>query len=206
MVTFPWFLDIRFKVEIIEFFDNPLRPRMRSSPSNGLSSSEPEYAAVYEELRRLAHSQMAKEYAYSTLQGTALVHEAWLRLGAADQPEWQNRRHLFAAASQAMRRILVERARKRKRKKNGGDLRRVPEESIDSLRPRYRVENSILEISDALERFETIDPQKAELVRLRYFFGLSFEESAETMGVSLSTVKRWWAYARSWLHREIESG
>ena len=174
-----------------------------SMSDNPSYEGEDFYELAYDQLRHLAHMQMAKEYQYSTLQGTALVHEAWLRLGAEDQPEWQNQRHLFKAASRAMRHILIERARKRDRKKNGGEFTRVAEEQLQNLSGDHEVDRQLLVISDALEKFAEIDPRKAELVRLRYFFGLSFEETADTMDISVSTAKRWWVYSRSWLHREM---
>ena len=176
-------------------------PPSKSSESE-LSSNE-FYELVYDELRQLAHAKMSKEYVYSTLQGTALVHEAWIRLGAEDQPHWQNRAHFFAAAAEAMRRILVDRARKRRRIKHGGELKRVGEEDLTEVQEEITLDEQLLDINDALDRFEKVDAQKAELVKLRYFFGMSFEETADTMDISVSTAKRWWIYSRSWLHREI---
>ena len=161
------------------------------------------YELVYNELRKLARARMSHEQMYSTLQGTALVHEAWVRLGADDQPQWQNKRHLFAAASEAMRRILVERARKRNAKKYGAGLKRVPEENLLNIGEEIRLDAHMVRISDALEKFALEEPSKAELVRLRYFFGQTFEEAADTLGISLSTAKRWWIYSRAWLQREI---
>ena len=180
--------------------------KMPPSPSSdsGLSSNE-FYELVYDELRQLAHAKMSKEYVYSTLQGTALVHEAWIRLGAEDQPHWQNRAHFFAAAAEAMRRILVDRARKRHRIKHGGDMKRVGEEELGEVKEELPLDEQLLDINTALDRLEEVDPQKAELVKLRYFFGMSFEETADTMNISVSTAKRWWIYSRSWLHREISS-
>ena len=163
------------------------------------------YQEVYQELRQLAHAKMSKEFAYSTLQGTALVHEAWLRMGGEKQPSWTNRAHFFGAAAEAMRRILVDRARKRLSQKRGGDLQRVNSDSLNELRGDLPVDDQLLQVNEALERLQEIDPQKAELVKLRYFFGMSFEQAAETMNISVSTAKRWWLFARSWLHREITS-
>ena len=163
------------------------------------------YELVYDELRQLAHAKMSKEYVYSTLQGTALVHEAWIRLGAEDQPHWQNRAHFFAAAAEAMRRILVDRARKRHRLKHGGELKRVGDEDLEEVQENIAIDEQLLDISDALDKLEEVDSQKAELVKLRYFFGMSFEETADTMNISVSTAKRWWIYSRSWLHREISA-
>ena len=161
------------------------------------------YELVYQELRKLAHAKMSREYIYSTLQGTALVHEAWLRLGADGQTQWKNKRHLFAAASEAMRRILIEKARKRKSEIHGGNLKRAPEERLLNVESKIKVDDQLIHIGEALERFAEEDADKAELVRLRYFFGQTFEEAADTLGISLSTAKRWWTYSRAWLQREI---
>lgn len=176
-----------------------------SSSENSSSGGALSFEKAYEEIRLLAKSQMVKEYAYSTLQGTALVHEAWMRVGGEGQPDWKNRRHLFAAVTQAMRRILAERARKRKRAKHGGELTRVGDGDISEVSGNDSVDEQILQIYDALEKFEGIHPRKAELVRLRYFFGLSFDETAKTLDISLSSAKRWWVFSRSWLHRELSN-
>jgi len=177
----------------------------QTSSSAGENIDEDFYQEVYNELRQLAHAKMSKEYVYSTLQGTALVHEAWLKMGGEEQPRWQNQAHFFGAAAEAMRRILVDRARKRKAKKHGGDLQRADTEALDNVKEELPVDDQLLEINEALEKFQEVDPQKAELVKLRYFFGMSFDKTAETMGISVSTAKRWWIYARTWLHREISS-
>jgi len=180
---------------------------MNTSTSSSASENTDEdfYQEVYNELRQLAHAKMSKEYMYSTLQGTALVHEAWLRLGGEEQPRWQNRAHFFGAAAEAMRRILVDRARKRQSKKHGGDLQRADVEALDNVKEELAVDDQLLQINEALEKLQEVDPQKAELVKLRYFFGMSFQKAADTMGISESTAKRWWLYARSWLHREISA-
>ena len=177
-----------------------------SNPSESRSAvSGTLYDQIYGELRRLAHAQMSKEYMYSTLQGTALVHEAWLRLGGENQADWKSQRHLLAAASEAMRRILVERARKRSRIKYGGKLMRADEDEMLTVSTEIKLDDQLIRVSESLEKFALLDPQKAELVRLRYFFGLSFEEASRSMGISLSTAKRWWNYSRSWLYREMAS-
>lgn len=163
------------------------------------------YELVYQELRKLAHVKMSREYMYSTLQGTALVHEAWIRLGADNQTQWKNKRHLFAAASEAMRRILIEKARKRSSEINGGNLRRAPEDQMLNVESDIKVDDQLVQIGEALEKFAETDPEKAELVRLRYFFGQTFEEAADTLDISLSTAKRWWTYSRAWLQEEIMS-
>lgn len=163
------------------------------------------YGRVYDELRKIAYSKMANEYAYSTIQGTALVHEAWLKLGGERQPEWANRAHFFSAAAEAMRRILIDRARKRKSQRHGGDLNRVNFTAVDVLKDQVDSDDQLLELNEALDKLAAFDPQKAELVKLRYFSGLTFDEVADILGVSTITAKRWWAYARSWLFAELSS-
>jgi RNA polymerase sigma factor (TIGR02999 family) len=157
---------------------------------------------VYEQLRRLAQQQMTVERPGQTLQATALVHEAWLRL-VGDRPvTWKNRAHFFAAAAEAMRRILVERARRKISEKHGGRRQRV--DLVDSDVPDDRDAQQVLAVSDALERLAQEDPRKAELVKLRYFAGLTIAEAAEALGVSHATAERDWTYSRlrlyEWLH------
>ena len=151
---------------------------------------------VYDELRRLAAAQMARERPGQTLDATALVHEAYLRL-AGDQ-QFDNRKHFFAAAAQAMRRILVENARRKGRLKRGGRQQREAVE-LDALAADLP-DDELLALHDALERFAAQDPVKAKLVELRFFGGMSLPEAAEHLGVSLSTAERGWRYARAWLH------
>jgi RNA polymerase sigma factor (TIGR02999 family) len=153
---------------------------------------------VYQELRKLAAHKMAQEAPGQTLQPTALVHEAWLRLGADAQPPWKNRAHFFAAAAEAMRRILVERARRRMALKRGGGADRVSldEAEIPLAAPD---DERLLAVDEALEQFAAINPRKAELVKLRYFTGMSFEEAASVLGIAVRTAKQWWAYSRAWL-------
>jgi RNA polymerase sigma factor (TIGR02999 family) len=160
---------------------------------------------VYEELRKLAAAKMARESAGMTLQPTALVHEAWLRLGADDQPNWQNRAQFFAAAAEAMRRILIERARKRRAVRHGGDLQRVTTDAapLEVISP--ATDEKLLLVNEALERLAVRDPRKAELVKHRYFVGLTLEETAAAMGISERTAKREWSYARAWLLAEIKT-
>jgi len=158
---------------------------------------------VYEELRKLAAQKMAHEQPGQTLQATALVHEAWLRLGGDDQPEWQNRAHFFAAAAEAMCRILIENARRKKFLRHGGGVERVP---LDGLELAGSMEDDqLLALHDALNLLAGHDAQKAELVKLRFFAGLTNAQAAEVLGVSEPTVKRHWAYARAWLFREMNS-
>ncbi len=154
---------------------------------------------VYDELRRLAAAEMAREKPGQTLDATALVHEAYLRL-AGDQ-QFDNRRHFFAAAAEAMRRILVENARRKRSLKRGGDRQRLDL----NLKQPLDMERSapLLALDEALNRFEARDPGKAQLVKLRYFAGMTIEQTAETLGISVTTANRWWSYARAWLHEEI---
>jgi RNA polymerase sigma factor (TIGR02999 family) len=157
---------------------------------------------VYDELRRLAAAQLVHEKPGQTLDATALVHEAYLRL-VGDQ-QFANRRHFFAAAAEAMRRILVENARRKRSRKRGGDRQRL---DLDPEQP-VAVERSepLLALDEALERFGVRDPDKAQLVKLRYFAGLTIEQAAETLAISVTTANRWWTYARAWLHEEIRRG
>lgn len=157
---------------------------------------------VYEELRRLAAGKMAAESPGQTLQPTALVHEAWLRLGADSQPTWQNRAVFFASAAEAMRRILVDRARRRKAQKRGGGAEHLNADEIE-LPDEAADDDQVLAISDALEKFAAVQPRKAELVKLRYFTGMTFEEAASALGIAVPTAKEWWAYSRSWLRVEM---
>src|SRR5947209_10374845 len=158
---------------------------------------------VYDELRKLAAQRMSGEREGLTLQGTALVHEAYLRLVGTGQPQqrWNSRGHFFAAAAEAMRRILVESARRRQALRRGGDRQRVELDAIQAAEP--ATSDDVLALNDALEKLATINSGKAELVKLRYFAGLTMEEAAEVMGISPATAHRHWNYARAWLHREI---
>jgi len=158
---------------------------------------------VYDELRKLAAQKMAREPAGQTLQATALVHEAWLRLGGDDQPEWRNRAHFFAAAAEAMRRILIENARRKKYLRHGGGAERV---SLEGLELAASMDDEhLLALHEALDELAAHDAQKAELVKLRFFAGLTNEQTAKVLGVSEPTVKRHWAYARAWLYRAMNS-
>jgi RNA polymerase sigma factor (TIGR02999 family) len=154
---------------------------------------------VYGELRKLAAQKMAREQPGHTLQATALVHEAWLRLGDG---VFANRAHFFGAASEAMRRILVERARRKQRDKRGAGAEHLDVDELEIATPLGNEEES-LAVDEALDRLAAHDPRKAEVVKLRYFVGFSFEETAEALGISVPTAKRDWAYARAWLHQEI---
>ena len=158
---------------------------------------------VYEELRRLAAHRLAGEHSEHTLQPTALVHEAWLKIAGADTRMWRGRQHFFATAAEAMRRILVDRARRRLAAKRGAGAEHADAAEIDIPAP--APDDQLLAMNEALEKFATMDPRKAELVKMRYFVGLSFEEAAEVLGIAVPTAKQWWAYARAWLRVELIS-
>jgi RNA polymerase sigma factor (TIGR02999 family) len=169
---------------------------------------------LYEELRKLAASKMAREAPGQTLQPTALVHEAWMRLVGGASPRFNDRAHFFGAAAEAMRRILIDRARRKAARRHGGDQQRVDVDEIEIAAPVQ--DDELLAVNEALEKFAGVDAPKAELVKLRFFAGLTLEEAAGVLGVSEPTAKRWWAYARAWLFeecanqkpevREVESG
>ena len=163
---------------------------------------------VYDELRKLAATRLAQEKPGQTLQATALVHEAFLRLVATPDGEpgkggkhWDGRGHFFAAAAEAMRRILVENARRKKRLKRGGDLTR--KQFIDFAVEAPEIHEDLVALDAALDRLKTVDSQAVELVHLRYFAGLSIREAAKMLGISPRTADRLWAFARAWLHREV---
>ena len=157
---------------------------------------------VYEELRRLAHSQMAGESKGHTLQATALVHEAYMRLvGGAQEVSWENRRHFFSAAVRAMRRILVERARRKAGPKSGGDHRRVPLESWVATEEPHPLD--LLALDEALSELERSEPRVNEIVMLRYFAGLSIDQTAEALDIAPRTVDRDWAFGKAWLYNRI---
>ena len=160
---------------------------------------------VYEELHRMALRHLAGERAHATLQATGLVNEVCLRLLGWDQARWQNRRHFFGVSSQMMRRVLVDIARRRQANRRGGsEAVRVPLETVDIASP--QPDHDILAVNEALERLALEDPRKARVVELRFFGGLSEEEVAETLGVSLRTVQGDWAFARAWLYQALTDG
>jgi RNA polymerase sigma factor (TIGR02999 family) len=159
---------------------------------------------VYDELRKLAAQKLALEKAGQTLQATALVHEAYLRMvGAGDDHRWDHSGHFFAAAAEAMRRILVENARRKRSIKLGGGLVRRELDDIQLATPELGEDLEALD--EALNRLAKKDPIKADLVKLRHFAGLTIEEAAQALGISMTTANRYWAYARAWLHQEITS-
>jgi RNA polymerase sigma factor (TIGR02999 family) len=158
---------------------------------------------VYDELRKLAAQKMAHEAPDQTLQPTALVHEAWMRLVKTDDAQgWNGRGHFFGAAAEAMRRILIDQARRKQSQRRGGELTREHLECVEIAAPEPSLD--FLAVNAALERFEGIDRVKAELVKLRYFAGLTIPEAAEALGISTTTADRHWAYARAWLHTELK--
>ena len=158
---------------------------------------------VYEELRKLAAHKMAGEAPGQTLQPTALVHEAWLRLTGDESRTWDNRGHFFAAAAEAMRRILIERARAKSRLRRGAHAEHVPLEQVTIAAE--DPQETVLAVNDALDRLTARDPFKAEVVKMRYFVGLSQTEIAQALGVSEPTIRRHWAIARAWLYAEMKT-
>jgi RNA polymerase sigma factor (TIGR02999 family) len=161
---------------------------------------------VYEELRQLARQKLAYEMPGQTLQATALVHEAYLRLLNVQNPtSWEGRAHFFAAAAEAMRRILIDQARRKRSKKRGGDARRADFDSdLAVVGPAGASHDELLALDEALQEFEKIDPVRARVVNLHYFSGFTLAETAEALGVSLATVKRHWVFARTWLFGKIQ--
>lgn len=156
---------------------------------------------LYGELRRLAAYKLASEPAGQTLQATALVHEAWLRLGGDKNQPWQNRAHFFGAAAEAMRRILVENARRKLRRKRGGQMERVELETLDIPFP--MPDEELLALDEALNRLSQVNERAGQVVKLCFFVGLTQEQAAQELGLSVATVERDWAFARAWLFREM---
>lgn len=178
--------------------------RILQSISNGDERAAEELLPiVYDELRRLATRQMAKEPSGHTLQATALVHEAFLRLAGGVEQEWESRRHFFGAAAEAMRRILVDHARRKKRLRHGGGRKRVRLDDVDVPAPEPKEE--VVQISEALEELAKEEPTVAELIKLRYFAGLTQGQTAELLGLASRTADRYWAYGKAWLHDWIQS-
>ncbi len=175
---------------------------------NAIESGDPKAAGellplVYEELRKLAACKMADERGTQTLQPTALVHEAWLRLGGSHDQPWESRAHFFGAAAEAMRRILIDNARRKQAARHGGGQARVDLHEIEIAAP--APDDQVLAIDEALAKFAVLDPEKAQLVKLRYFAGMTIEEAAGVLRISEATAKRWWLYARAWLYTEVRS-
>jgi RNA polymerase sigma factor (TIGR02999 family) len=158
--------------------------------------------AVYRELRRMAAARLAREAGGHTLQPTALVHEAYMRLVGPNDQSWQNRSHFFGAAAEAMRRILIDHARGKKRIKRGGAAVRVTLDDIED--DRGNNSDDLLALDEALSELELLDPKKAQLVKLKFFGGMATHEAAKVLGLSQRTAERNWAYARVWLHRHVK--
>jgi RNA polymerase sigma factor (TIGR02999 family) len=175
---------------------------LEAAQQGDLTAADQLLPLVYEELRRLAAHKMASEAPGHTLQPTALVHEAWMRLlGNESQAQFQNRGHFFAAAAEAMRRILIDRARRKRAIRHGGNQQRVDLEGVD---PAAGVgDDQLLAVNDALDKLAIQHKAEAELVKLRYFVGMTNEEAAEVLGISVRTAKYYWTHARAWLYREI---
>jgi RNA polymerase sigma factor (TIGR02999 family) len=175
---------------------------LQSIPPGEAKAADELLPLVYEELRKLAAHKMAQEPPGHTLQPTALVHEAWLRLSRSEDVHWNSRAHFFGAAAEAMRRILVEAARRKRAQRRGGGR---PKEDIDSIEvAASAIDAELVGLSDALDEFAKRDERKAELVKLRYFVGVTTEEAADILGISVPTANRWWSYSRAWLGDEIE--
>jgi RNA polymerase sigma factor (TIGR02999 family) len=158
---------------------------------------------VYAELRKLAAYKMAQNAAGHTLQPTALVHEVWMRLVGNENPTFENRAHFFAAAAEAMRHLLIDNARRKLARRHGGGLQRVDVENVDVAMPAD--EDHLLAINDALDRLAERSPVEAQVVKLRFFVGMTVAESAEVLGLSERTVKQYWSHAKTWLYQEIQS-
>jgi RNA polymerase sigma factor (TIGR02999 family) len=173
-----------------------------SAGADGPQTAEALLPELYLELRKLPAAKMAREAPGNTLQATALVHEAWLRLDVESRPLWQNRAHFFGAAAEAMRRILIERARSRRAQRHGGGAEHVSLEAFELSAGMD--DEQILALHDALERLAARSPEQAELVKLKFFAGVTLEEAASFLGVSEPTARRYWSYARAWLYREME--
>jgi RNA polymerase sigma factor (TIGR02999 family) len=177
---------------------------LRRIEGGDASAAEQILPLVYDELRKLAAAKMARESPGHTLQPTALVHEAWLRIGGDAQPSWKSRAQIFSAAAEAMRRILIENARRRGAVRHGGEWKKTSANAtgFDVMTP--AADDELLQVHEALEALAAIDPRKAELVKQCYFVGLTLEEAAQVLDLPLRTAERHWAYARGWLAAEIE--
>jgi RNA polymerase sigma factor (TIGR02999 family) len=182
----------------------PITRILNASRSGSPGAADELLPLIYDELRRLAMQRLAHEPSGQTLQATALVHEAYLRLVDVDeQQQFDSRSHFFAAAAEAMRRILVENARRKRRVRHGGQFARLAldEAAIPVQPPDEKID--LIELDAALERFAREEPRKAELVKLRYFVGLSEQDAADVLGISRPTAARWWAFSRAWLYERM---
>ena len=182
---------------------NKVTSILQSAAAGDAKAAEELLPLVYEELRKLAGHKLANERPGHTLQATALVHEAWLRLTGNENTQWSGRSHFMGAAAEAMRRILIENARRKQALRHGGGQRPL---NIDDVQvATASTDDQVLAMHEALGKLAAHDPQKAELVKLRYFLGMTIEEAAEILGISAPTAKRWWTYSRAWLYREIHA-
>jgi RNA polymerase sigma factor (TIGR02999 family) len=175
---------------------------------NAVEQGDPQAAdklleLVYEELRRLAASKMARETPGQTLQPTELVHEAWLRLVGTKNPKFENRNHFFSAAAEAMRRVLIDRARRKLTQRHGGGVERVDLDGQDLASP--EVDEQLLAVHEVLDKFAKDHPVQAEVVKLRYFVGMTNEETSQVLGISVSSVNNYWMFSRTWILHEIKN-
>jgi RNA polymerase sigma factor (TIGR02999 family) len=184
----------------VESVDPSTANSLLSASDNSVSAEEL-LPLVYDQLRKLAAARIASEWETCTLQPTALVHEAWLRLAGAAPSDWKNRGHFFAAAAEAMRRVLIERARRKMALKRGRRVRLLDLDHVDVAIEAD--DDSLIAMDEALEKLALEDPEAAELVKLRFFVGLEYSEVARALGISERTAKRCWAFARAWLFREL---
>jgi RNA polymerase sigma factor (TIGR02999 family) len=198
-------VETNFVISIRDRADKSAPSVSSAAPLSDLAAADPAAAdllpLVYDELRRLAAHRLSGERHEHTLQPTALVHEAWIKLSDQHDRHWKGRNHFFAAAAEAMRRILVDRARRRQAAKRGAGAQRVDLEELDIPAP--APDEQLLAVNEALAKFAQVDPRKAELVKLRYFIDMTFEEAAEVLGIAVPTAKQWMAYARAWLRVEL---
>lgn len=184
--------------------DFPLVGHARAMPQEVVQeccACEDPLPLVYDELRKLAAARLSDEPGTQTLQPTALVHEAWLRLARSPQASWQNRAHFFAAAAETMRRILIDRARKKHARKRFAGIERIDLDKVDLAADAD--DEALLIVNEALQKLAAHDSQSAELVKLRFYLGLDYKEAADVLGISERTAKRCWSYARAWLFREL---
>jgi len=187
----------------VEGLEAATKALLQSLQQGDPSAAQALLPLVYEELRKLAAQRLTQEKPGQTLQATALVHDAYLRLVDGDAAKhWNSRGHFFGAAAEAMRRILIEHARRRLAAKRGAGVEVVDLDGLEISSP-LADDDQLLAVNEALEKFAAVDERKAELVKLRYFVGLNFEEAAAALGIAVPTAKQWWAYARSWLTVEM---
>jgi RNA polymerase sigma factor (TIGR02999 family) len=195
------FLSRDPRIEDIIQFINDVTQILEAVQKGDPKAADELLPLVYEELRKLAAAKMSHEAAGHTLQPTALVHEAWLRLVGNQNQEWAGRAHFFAAAAEAMRRILIDKARRRRAVRHGGEQQRVDIEDLDVACP--IPDDQLLAVDEALDKLASAHPRQAELVKLRYFVGMTVQEAAQVLGISPDTAKDDSAHARAWLFREI---